>query len=120
MENAAPIAESAPGATEATGADPTPRRSLVGACLVHALHDGYTDLLYVLLPVWQAEFGLSYAGVAAMRSLYYGTMGGLQVPADRLVARWPIRTALASSTLVAAAGFCVMALTGSFWGCAPG
>ncbi|GEP01451.1 MFS transporter [Methylobacterium haplocladii] len=96
------------------------RRSLTGACLAHALHDGYTDLLYVLLPVWQSEFGLSYAGVAAMRSLYYGTMGGLQVPADRLVARWPIRMALVLSTLVAAAGFGVMALTGSFWGLCAG
>ena len=25
----------------------------------HALHDGYTDLIYVMLPVWQAEFGLT-------------------------------------------------------------
>ncbi|WP_233383277.1 MFS transporter [Methylobacterium sp. C25] len=97
-----------------------PRRSLIGACLAHALHDGYSDLLYVLLPVWQTEFGLSYAGVAVMRSLYYGTMGGLQVPADRLVDRLPIRTALALSTLIAASGFCVMAFTGSFWGLCAG
>ncbi|MCE4223669.1 MFS transporter [Methylobacterium sp. C25] len=92
----------------------------MGACLAHALHDGYSDLLYVLLPVWQTEFGLSYAGVAVMRSLYYGTMGGLQVPADRLVDRLPIRTALALSTLIAASGFCVMAFTGSFWGLCAG
>ncbi len=45
-------------------------RDLLGACLAHLLHDGYTDLLYVLLPVWQAEFGLSYAGLAAVRALY--------------------------------------------------
>ncbi|WP_096485135.1 MFS transporter [Methylorubrum populi] len=95
------------------------RRSLGGACLAHALHDGYTDLLYVMLPVWQTEFGLGYAGLAVLRSLYYATMGGLQVPADRLAARWPIRTALAVSTLVAAAGFSVMALsTGLFGLCA--
>ena len=36
-------------------------RSLAGACLAHMLHDGYTDLLYVLLPVWQKEFGLSFS-----------------------------------------------------------
>jgi MFS family permease len=95
------------------------RRSLGGACLAHALHDGYTDLLYVMLPVWQAEFGLGYAGLAVLRSLYYATMGGLQVPADRLAARWPIRTGLAVSTLVAAVGFSVMALsTGLFGLCA--
>lgn len=91
------------------------RRSLGGACLAHALHDGYTDLLYVLLPVWQAEFGLGYAGLAVLRSLYYATMGGLQIPADRLAARWPIRMSLAVSTLVAAAGFGAMALSGSLF-----
>jgi len=58
-------------------------RSLFGACLTHVLHDGYTDQLYALLPVWQAQFGLSYMGLAIVRALYYGTMGGLQVPADR-------------------------------------
>lgn len=89
------------------------RRSLGGACLAHALHDGYTDLLYVLLPVWQAEFGLGYAALAVLRSLYYATMGGLQVPADRLAGRLSIRLGLALSTLVAAAGFGVMALSGS-------
>ena len=96
------------------------RRSLGGACLAHALHDGYTDLLYVLLPVWQAEFGLGYAGLAVLRSLYYATMGGLQIPADRLAARWPIRVSLAVSTLVAAAGFGVMALSGSLFGLCAG
>ncbi|QIJ74812.1 MFS transporter [Methylobacterium sp. NI91] len=96
------------------------RRSLGGACLAHALHDGYTDLLYVMLPVWQAEFGLGYAGLAVLRSLYYATMGGLQVPADRLAARWPIRVSLAVSTLVAAAGFCVMSLSSDLIGLCAG
>jgi FSR family fosmidomycin resistance protein-like MFS transporter len=60
------------------------RRNLAGECIAHMLHDGYTDQLYALLPVWQAQFGLSYAGLAVVRALYYGTMGGLQVPGDRL------------------------------------
>lgn len=104
----------------AASRDDVRRRSLGGACLAHALHDGYTDLLYVLLPVWQAEFGLGYAGLAVLRSLYYATMGGMQVPADRLAARWPIRASLAVSTLVAAAGFVVMALSGSLFGLCAG
>jgi MFS transporter, FSR family, fosmidomycin resistance protein len=45
-------------------------RNLAGACLAHMLHDGYTDQLYALLPVWQSEFGLSYAGLAVVRALY--------------------------------------------------
>ncbi len=31
------------------------RRNLAGACLAHMLHDGYTDQLYALLPVWQPK-----------------------------------------------------------------
>lgn len=48
-------------------------RSLWAACLTHALHDGYTDGLYAFLPIWQSQFGLSYAGLAVVRALYYGT-----------------------------------------------
>ena len=48
-------------------ASSTKRRSLIAACLAHALHDGYTDSLYAFLPVWQAQFGLSYAGLAVLR-----------------------------------------------------
>jgi hypothetical protein len=29
------------------------RRTLAVACATHALHDGYTDLIYVLLPIWR-------------------------------------------------------------------
>ena len=41
------------------------RRTMGVASGAHALHDGYTDLIYVMLPVWQAEFGLSYAAIGA-------------------------------------------------------
>ena len=92
------------------------RRNLAGACLAHMLHDGYTDQLYALLPVWQTEFGLSYAGLAVVRALYTATLGSLQVPADRLAARLSPRAALASATLIAAAGYLVMALPFGFPG----
>jgi FSR family fosmidomycin resistance protein-like MFS transporter len=92
------------------------RRNLAGACLAHLLHDGYTDQLYALLPVWQSDFGLSYAGLAALRALYYGTMGGLQVPGDKLIAGLGPRAALSLATFVAAAGYLVMALPCGFPG----
>ena len=101
---------------ESFGAWSPRRRSLAGACLAHVLHDGYTDQLYALLPIWQPQFGLSYAGLALVRALYYGTMGGLQLPADRYAARLSPRAALALSTVVAAAGFLVMALPLGFAG----
>jgi MFS family permease len=92
----------------------------LGACLAHILHDGYTDQLYALLPVWQAQFGLSYMGLAMVRALYFGTMGGLQVPADRLTSRLRPRLALVLATLVAAAGFVAMALPTGFAGLCAG
>lgn len=95
-------------------------RSLWGACLAHILHDGYTDQIYALLPVWQAQFGLPYMGLAIVRALYSGTMGGLQVPVDRFTSRLKPRTALALSTLVAAAGFLSMALPTGFAGLCAG
>jgi MFS transporter, FSR family, fosmidomycin resistance protein len=96
------------------------RRNLAGACLAHLLHDGYTDLLYALLPVWQSQFGLSYAGLALVRALYYGTMGGLQVPGNRIIARLSPRTALSLATCIAAAGYLVMALPCGFPGLCAG
>lgn len=96
------------------------RRNLAGACVAHAVHDGYTDQLYALLPVWQSDFGLSYAGLAVVRSLYYGTMGGLQVPGNKLIAKLGPRAALALSTFVAALGFLLMALPWGFPGLCAG
>jgi FSR family fosmidomycin resistance protein-like MFS transporter len=88
----------------------TKSRNLLAACLTHALHDGYTDGLYAFLPVWQGQFGLSYAALAVVRALYYGTMGGLQIPADRALRRLSPRAALILSTVVAATGLLIMAL----------
>jgi MFS transporter, FSR family, fosmidomycin resistance protein len=102
--------KAAPGAAPATVTGSASRRALIGACTAHLLHDGYTDQLYAYLPVWQHAFGLSYAGLAIVRALYYATMGVLQVPADRMSAGLGARTALAIARVVAAAGFAIMAL----------
>jgi len=99
-----------------TAASIPQRRSLIGACLAHTLHDGYTDQLYALLPTWQSEFGLSYAGLAVVRALYYATMGGLQVPGDRLIRSMSARAALAMATFIAAAGFALIAVPSGFIG----
>src|SRR3984885_14041071 len=92
------------------------RRNLAGACVAHLLHDGYTDQLYALLPIWQPEFGLSYAGLALVRALYSGTMGGLQVPSNRLAAKLTPRISLALATFIAATGYLVVALPLGFGG----
>lgn len=98
----------------------TQSRSLHAACFAHALHDGYTDALYAFLPVWQVQFGLSYAALAVLRALYYGTMGGFQIPADRALRALSARAALVLSTTVAAAGLSIMALPLGFVGLCVG
>lgn len=90
------------------------RRTLSAASGAHALHDGYTDLIYVMLPVWQAEFGLSYAAVGLLRGLFAGTMAGLQIPASFLADRIGAVTVLAGGTALAGLGYCLAGLSGSF------
>ena len=60
------------------------RRALGVACGAHALHDGYTDLIWLALPIWQAEFALSYAAVGLLRTIFSGTTASLQIPASLL------------------------------------
>ena len=81
------------------------RRTMAVACGAHALHDGFTDLLYVLLPLWQAEFGLGYAEIGILRALYAGSMAGFQVPAGRLAERVGGAALLAAGTALAGIGY---------------
>lgn len=90
------------------------RRTLSVASGAHALHDGYTDLIYVMLPVWQAEFGLTYAAVGALRGLFAGTMAGLQIPAGHLSERYGAAAILAGGTALTGLGYCLAGLSGGF------
>jgi MFS family permease len=81
------------------------RRALAVAASAHVVHDGYTDLLYVLLPVWQAEFGLGYAEVGMLRGSYMATMSALQIPAAHVAERVTPIMVLVGGTLLAAGCF---------------
>ena len=54
------------------------RRAAGVAFGAHALHDGYTDLIYVMLPVWQAEFGIGFAVLGLLKTVFSGAMAGFQ------------------------------------------
>ncbi len=88
------------------------RRAAGVACGAHALHDGYTDLIYVLLPVWQAEFGLAYAELGLLRGLFTGAMAALQIPAGWLAARLGTAPLLAGGTALVGAAFCFAGVSG--------
>ena len=81
------------------------RRALALAAIAHVVHDGYTDLLYVLLPVWQTEFGLGYAEVGMLRGSYMAAMSALQVPASLVAERVSPMIVLTGGTLLAAGCF---------------
>jgi MFS transporter, FSR family, fosmidomycin resistance protein len=81
------------------------RRTMAVACGAHVLHDGYTDLLYVLLPLWQAQFGLDYAAVGLLRALYVGAMAGFQIPAGTIAQRFGGPLILGLGTAVAGIGY---------------
>ncbi|MGA3398819.1 MAG: MFS transporter [Acetobacteraceae bacterium] len=91
----------------------TSRRVLAVACGAHALHDGFTDLIYVLLPVWQTEFALSYAALGVLRMLFAGAMAGLQVPVSLLAKRLGGPLLLAIGTAVAGGAYLAIGLTGA-------
>jgi len=88
------------------------RRAAGVAFSAHALHDGYTDLVYVMLPVWQAEFALGYAALGALRMLFSGTLAALQIPAALLAGRFGAPLVLALGTALAAAGYLVAGASG--------
>ena len=91
-----------------------PRTVLGAAAAIHFLHDGFSEILYVLLPVWAAEFHLSFAQVGMIRTVYTGGMAALQIPFGILAERWGERRLLAAGTAVTGAGFIAAGTAGGF------
>jgi MFS transporter, FSR family, fosmidomycin resistance protein len=90
------------------------RAVLGAACSIHFLHDGFSETLYVFLPLWAREFGLSLAQVGLIRSAYTGGMSAFQLPAGFLAERWGERRLLAAGTVVTAGGFIAAGWAGGF------
>src|ERR1700761_2635511 len=90
------------------------RRAITVAGGAHALHDGYTDLIYILLPLWQNEFALSYAALGALRSVFVGAMACLQIPAGFAAERFGPALVLALGTALAGLGYCMAGASAGF------
>src|SRR5262245_65740113 len=89
------------------------RRALGVACGAHALHDGYTDLVYVMLPLWQSEFGLGFAALGAMKAVFSGTLAGFQIPAGLAAERFGATGVLALGTALAGLGYVLAGFSNS-------
>ena len=90
------------------------RRAAAIAAGAHALHDGYTDLIYIMLPLWQAEFGLTYAALGLLRGMFVGAMASLQIPAGLLAERIGAASVLALGTCLAGLGYCLAGASSGF------
>ena len=88
------------------------RRSLFAACSAHAVHDGLTDVIYVLLPIWQAQFAISYAMVGLLRGSYSGMMAGFQLLASRMARRWGRERMLVGGTALAGVAYLIAGQAG--------
>jgi len=87
---------------------------LAAACSIHFVHDGFSDILYVLLPLWATEFRLTFAQVGMIRTAYSGGMAAFQIPAGLLAERWGERRLLAAGTAITALGFIAVGTVGGF------
>ena len=90
------------------------RATLAASCVIHFLHDGCSDLLYVLFPLWAREFSLSFAQVGLLRTGYSGALALFQVPAGYLAERWGEPRILAAGTFLTAVGFFCVGIAGGF------
>src|ERR1700752_157541 len=90
------------------------RRAAAVAGVAHALHDGYTDMIYIMLPLWQAEFGLDYAALGVLRGVFVGAMASLQIPAGLASEKLGAALVLALGTALAGLGYCLAGLSAGF------
>ena len=93
---------------------PDQRRAASIAAVTHALHDGYTDLIYIMLPLWQAEFGLDYAALGLLRGVFVGAMASLQIPAGFASERLGAALVLGLGTALAGLGYCLAGASSGF------
>ena len=84
---------------------PGARAVLFTAALAHILHDGFSDILYILLPLWASEFSLTLTGVGVLKAVYTAGMALSQIPAGILAERWGERRLLVVGTAVTALGY---------------
>jgi len=65
----------------------THKKALLTGSLAHFIQDGFTDMLYIFFPVWQAQFLFTFTEIGFLKTLFSGTMAGFQVPASSLARR---------------------------------
>ena len=91
------------------------KRTLATCCAVHTLHDGLSDVSYVLLPLFAQTFGLSLVQVGVIRGAHRAAMAAFQIPAGLLAERFGERNLLALGTLLVGVAFLGLGYAPGFW-----
>ena len=92
-----------------------PKRTLGTCCAAHALHDGLSDITYVLLPVLAQAFNLNLSQVGLIRAAHRTAMAVFQIPAGLIAERFGERNLLAFGTMMAGAAFVALGYVEGFW-----
>jgi MFS family permease len=92
----------------------SPKRTLAACCATHTLHDGLSDMSYVLLPMLAQTFNLSLAQVGLVRSALRASMALFQTPAGLIAERLGARNLLAFGTAFAGLAYIALGQAGGF------
>ena len=90
------------------------RGALLAGGFAHFIHDGFTDCMFVLLPIWAGGFGLSHTQVGFLKMCMSGSMSGMQVPAGLAAERFGERAVLVAGTALVGSGFMLLSLADGF------
>jgi MFS family permease len=93
---------------------PSPKRTLQTCCGAHIVHDGFSDVSYVLLPLLAQTFGLNLTQVGTIRTAHRVAMAAFQLPAGLIAERFGERNLLALGTLLAGLAFIALGFAGGY------
>ena len=91
-----------------------PRKTLAACCGVHAIHDGISDILYVLLPLLKESFNLTFAEIGMIRGAHRAALAIFQLPAGLLAERMGERNLLVVGTAIAGLAYIGLGLSSGF------
>jgi MFS transporter, FSR family, fosmidomycin resistance protein len=90
------------------------KRTLKTCCGAHVVHDGLSDVSYVLLPLLAQTFGLSLTQVGVIRTAHRAAMAAFQIPAGLIAERFGERNLLALGTLISGLAFIALGFASGY------
>jgi MFS transporter, FSR family, fosmidomycin resistance protein len=92
----------------------SPRRTLAVCCATHGLHDGLSDINYVLLPILAQAFNLTLVQVGLIRSAWRAATSLFEFPAGLLAERFGARILLSFGTACSGIAFIALGHSAGF------